>query len=68
MTMTNKLHSFNCIIYLADGKHISQNEVCATAKEAIERCEAWRKLGHRADAFVIVIDPATNDVDHFALV
>lgn len=68
MTMTNKLYSFNCVVYLADGKHISQNEPCETAKEAIERCEAWRKLGHKADAFVIAVDPKTGEFDHFALV
>ena len=48
LTMINQ---FTCIVYLADGKHISQIENCDTASEAIERAAKWRALGHKAQAY-----------------
>lgn len=51
----NVIH-FQCTVYLADGKHISQNEVCATPAEARERAKAWRAVGHKATAHKVVID------------
>ena len=43
--------SFICVVYLADGKHISQVEPCKTAREAIQRSERWRDLGHKSTAY-----------------
>ena len=48
--------SFICVVYLADGKHISQVEPCKTAREAIQRSERWRDLGHISTAYRNNID------------
>lgn len=49
-------HQFTCVVFLADGKHISQTEVCDTASEAMERAAKWRAVGHKATAYKVVID------------
>ena len=55
--MLNKITThYQCTVYLADGKHISQNEICETPTEAIERAKAWQALGHKAIAYRVVID------------
>lgn len=54
--MNKKTTHYQCTVYLADGKHISQNEVCETAAEACERAKAWRAVGHKADAHKVVTD------------
>ena len=58
---------YSCIVLLADGKHISQYEICKTAKEAIERAEKWRAVGHNAYAQMIVCDLKTKDIYSFRL-
>lgn len=55
--MLNKIEiRYQCTVYLADGKHISQNEVCATPAIAMNRAKAWRAVGHKATAHKVVID------------
>ena len=61
------LHQFLCVVFLADGKHISQNEVCETAQEAIDRAKAWRSLGHKAQAYIVVIDYAQQKLLNYPL-
>ena len=58
---------YSCIVLLADGKHISQYEICKTAKEAIERAEKWRAVGHIARAYLIVVDPKKMEVYDYPL-
>ena len=60
-------HCFVCIVFLADGKHVSQNEVCDTASEATERATKWRALGHKAQAYLEVFDLNTLEIHHFPL-
>ena len=53
----NKIETrYQCTVYLADGQHISQNEICENATEAIERAKAWRAVGHKATAHKVVIN------------
>lgn len=55
--MLNKIITFyQCSVYLADGKHISFNEPCENAREALGRAEGWKALGHKAIAYRVVID------------
>lgn len=61
-------HQFKCIVYLADGKHISQVEPCESASEAMERAKAWRTLGHKAEAYLEVIDLERLEIHHYPLV
>ena len=56
------IYSFQCVVFMADGKRISQNETCDTAKEAMTRVEAWRTLGHIAEAHVTVACIETGEV------
>lgn len=56
-----------CIVFLADGKHISQVENCETAKEAIERAEAWCFLGHKAQAFLTIADLERGELRNYPL-
>ena len=44
-------HRYVCVVYLSDGKTIVLSEHCDTAIEAVERADAWRKLGHIANAY-----------------
>lgn len=60
-------HQFTCVVFLADGKHISQTEVCDTASEAMERAAKWRAVGHIAQAYVVRIDLAKLEVYHTPL-
>ncbi len=60
-------HQFTCIVFLADGKHISQTEVCDTASEAIERAAKWRAVGHIAQAYLEVFDLDKLEIYHFPL-
>ena len=61
------MNQFICIVYLADGKHISQNEICATASEAMERAAKWRALGHKAQAYLEAYNLDTLEMYHFPL-
>ena len=61
------MNQFICIVYLADGKHISQNEVCGTASEAMERAAKWRALGHKAQAYLEAYNLDTLEMYHFPL-
>lgn len=67
MTTNNIYTAFQCIVYLADGKHVSQVEDCATALEAIERAAKWRDLGHIARAYHTVANTRTLELHHFPL-
>lgn len=60
-------HQFVCVVFLADGKHISQNEVCNTASEAMERAAKWRAVGHKAQAYLEAFDFDTLEMYHFPL-
>lgn len=61
------IHQFQCIVYLADGKHISQVEPCDSASEAMERASAWRTLGHIAEAYLQVADLERLEIYHYPL-
>lgn len=55
--MSNSQHiNYVCRTYLADGKTVSANEVCATAEEAVSRAKAWRAVGHKANAVETVFN------------
>lgn len=60
-------HQFTCVVFLADGKHISQTEVCNNASEAMERAEKWRAVGHIAQAYLEAIDLDNLEIHHFPL-
>jgi hypothetical protein len=60
--------NYACIVYLADGKHISQVEHCESATEARSRAEAWRAVGHIAKAYRLVIDTKRCEIHHYPLV
>jgi hypothetical protein len=60
-------HQFTCVVFLADGKHISQTEVCATASEAMDRAAKWRAVGHIAQAYIEVDDLDKLERYHFPL-
>lgn len=62
-----KVTSFQTIVFLADGAHISQVEPCETAKEAITRAEAWTVLGHKAVAVLQVADLDTLELNTYPL-
>ena len=61
------LHQFLCVVFLADGKHISQNEVCDSATEAMERAKEWNSIGHQAQAFLQAIDVDNREIYNFPL-
>lgn len=65
--MQTKVTSFQTVTFFADGKHINTIEVCETAKEAIERAEAWTKLGHIAKAVIVVADLVHHEIDTYPL-
>lgn len=60
-------HQFICVVFLANGKHISQTEVCDTATEAMERAKAWRAVGHIAQAYLRAFDLDSLEICHFPL-
>ena len=59
--------TYKCFVFLADGKHISQIEVCESASEAMKRAEAWRTLGHIAEAYFEVADFERGEIYHYPL-
>lgn len=68
MTTVNNQHlMFRCIKFFADGKHIDAIEDCETAKEAIERAEKWRAVGHIARAYLTVVNPKAMEVYDYPL-
>ena len=60
-------HHFVCIVYLADGKHISQYEFCDSASEAMERATKWRAIGGKAQACLQAVDTDNCEIYHFPL-
>ena len=58
---------FQCIVYLADGLHISQVEPCESASEAMERAAAWTRLGHKAEAYLTVVDYERLEIYQYPL-
>ena len=60
-------HQFICVVFLADGNHISQNEICDSASEAMDRAAKWRDLGHKAQAYLEAYDLDTLEMYHFPL-
>lgn len=58
--MTN-FTNYICVVYLADGIHVSQSEPCATAEEAINRARQWTRLGHKAKAHRVVVNAAAGE-------
>jgi hypothetical protein len=60
--------NYVCIVYLADGKHISQVERCESATEAKSRAKAWRAVGHIAKAYREVVDAKRCEIHHYPLV
>ena len=66
-TNNNQYTQFQCIKFLADGKHIDAVEDCETAKEAIERAEKWRAVGHIAMACLTVVDTKAMEVYNYPL-
>lgn len=61
------IRQFICVVFIADGKHISQTEVCDTASEAMERAEKWCAVGNIARAYLEVIDLDNLEIHHFPL-
>ena len=59
--------NYVCIVYLADGKHVSQFEYCESAAEARSRAEAWRAVGHIAKAYREVVDVKRGEIHHYPL-
>ena len=67
-TMSKKIEiRYQCTVYLADGKHISQNEVCATPAIAMSRAKAWRAVGHKATAYKVVLDYLVGEMRMYPL-
>ena len=64
--MTN-FTNYICVVYLADGIHVSQSEPCATAEEAIDRARQWTRLGHKATARRMVVDPADGEAYYYPI-
>lgn len=64
--MTN-FTNYTCVVYIADGIHVSQNEPCATAEEAIDRARQWTRMGHKAKAHRVVIDVAAGEVHYYPI-
>lgn len=60
-------HQFQCIVYLADGLHVSQVEPCEAATEAMERAATWTRLGHKAEAYLMVVDYERGEIYHYPL-
>jgi hypothetical protein len=60
--------NYVCIVYLADGKHISQIERCESATEARSRAEAWCAVGHNAKAYREVINIKRCEIYHYPLI
>lgn len=42
--------------YIADGKHVSFNESCATPEEAIEKAQEWGAFNGKAEAVKVEVD------------
>lgn len=61
-------NNYVCIVFLADGKHVSQVERCENATEARSRAEAWRAVGHIAQAYREVVNLAKSEVYHYPLI
>ncbi len=59
--------NYACIVYLADGKHISQVERCESADEAKSRAKAWRTVGHIAKAYHEVVDTKRCEIHYYPL-
>ena len=63
--MSNTQHiNYACRTYIADGKTVSANEICATAEEAITRAKAWRAVGYKADAVETLFDWEFCEIFH----
>lgn len=66
--MLNRIEiRYQCTVYLADGKHISQNEVCATPAIAMDRAKKWRAVGHKATAYKVVLDYLAGEMRMYPL-
>lgn len=61
------MEHFVCVVFLADGKTISQYEVCDTAAEAVERAAKWRAVGGKAQAYRNALNLDTLKVHSFPL-
>lgn len=60
-------YAYQCLVYLADGLHVSQVETCPTKDEAVARAEAWRAVGHKAQAFLVAVDMVAGEIRHTPL-
>lgn len=56
------IDQFQCVVYLADGFHVSQVEPCECVGEAVARAKAWQALGHKAEAQWVTINTQTLEV------
>lgn len=48
--------------YIADGKHVSASEYCATPEEAIEKAQKWGAFNGKAEAVKVEIDTESQQV------
>ena len=48
--------------YIADGKHISSKELCATPEEAVEKARKWGAFNGKAEAVKVEIDTESQQV------
>jgi hypothetical protein len=55
--------TYICNTYIADGKTVSSVVHFSTAKAAKERAEEWRRVGTKAKAFKVDINPDTYEMN-----
>ena len=48
--------------YIADGKHISSKELCATPEEAVEKARKWGAFNGKAEAVKVEVNLDTHEV------
>jgi hypothetical protein len=48
--------------YIADGKHVSSKELCATPEEAVEKARKWGAFNGKAEAVKVEIDTESQQV------
>lgn len=48
--------------YIADGKHVSASEPCATPEEAVEKARKWGAFNGKAEAVKVEVNLDTCEV------
>ena len=55
--------TYICNTYIADGQTVSSVVHFPTAKAAKKRAEEWRRIGTKANAFKVDINPETYEMN-----